>query len=197
MKVSLICSLWSVFPNVQCMHIALVLTVSIASDSLFSLTTITQKPEYEFKVSVSAADSKRFVRFCLEAKLPLHSPHHSDCSRCPSLRVDLQSVSLFSTVLHHTTPLSSCTPIFTVHPSSDAVLLNLSPESVVINHFSLFSHFPSSVYCFLLSCHAHNIHNAYFRIIYMDTRSKAIKEKQMLPPTVSPLKPKQTINHDM
>lgn len=45
MKVSLMCQLWSVFPNVQCMHIALVLTVPIASDSVFSLTTITQKAE--------------------------------------------------------------------------------------------------------------------------------------------------------
>lgn len=107
------------------------------------------------------------------------------------------SLSLSSTVLHHTTPLSSRTPIFTAHPSSDSVPLNLSPESVFINHFPLFSHFLSSAYCFLLSCHAHNIHNAYFRIVYIDTRSKAIKEKQMLPPTVSPLKPKQTISHNM
>lgn len=45
MKVSLMCQLWSVFPNVQCMHIASVLTVPIASDSVFSLTTITQKAE--------------------------------------------------------------------------------------------------------------------------------------------------------
>lgn len=126
MKVSLMCQLWSVFPNVQCMHIALVLTVPIASDSVFSLTTITQKAEYGFKVSVSAAeqrsDSKRSVRFCLEAKLPLQSPHHSDCSPCRSLRVDLQSLFILHSSSSHHSPLIPyshlyCSSILRLRPS--------------------------------------------------------------------------------